>query len=307
MSEEAVRVRVRPLESRDRPAWRVLFGAYIEFYAATVPEDVIDTLWGRLMHGGEGFHLGLVAVGGDDTPIGLAPLVPPFDLDQRLVLLPGGPVRRSSAARQGRRAGAHRGCLRRGGRPRLQPDLLGDGGEERRRPRPLREGRDQGAVRAVSAVVPVAGRRSRGSTSSPRGWSKRPPHAALVLSLSKDEPRIPAVVRPSEQIRGHASSPRGWSKRPPARLPRPELVEGRAMHTSRGSTSSPRGWSVPARRPGPEPVEGWAAHTSPDSTASPRGSIVPQAPAFAEMWIPGTSPGMTIRLAEAALSRKGKP
>jgi GNAT superfamily N-acetyltransferase len=67
-----MRVRVRPLEPRDRPAWRALFGAYIEFYAATVPEDVIDTLWQRLMHGGEGFHVGLVAVGDDDVPIGLA-------------------------------------------------------------------------------------------------------------------------------------------------------------------------------------------------------------------------------------------
>ena len=44
-------VRVRPLESRDKPVWLVLFKGYIEFYQATVPEDVIETLWQRLMRG----------------------------------------------------------------------------------------------------------------------------------------------------------------------------------------------------------------------------------------------------------------
>jgi GNAT superfamily N-acetyltransferase len=65
-------VRVRSIEARDRPAWFALFNGYIEFYKATVPEDVIETLWQRLMTGGEGFHLGLVAVDGADRPVGLA-------------------------------------------------------------------------------------------------------------------------------------------------------------------------------------------------------------------------------------------
>jgi GNAT superfamily N-acetyltransferase len=65
-------VRVRPLEARDKPVWLILFKGYIEFYKATVPEDVIDTLWQRLMTGGEGFHIGLVAVDAADRPVGLA-------------------------------------------------------------------------------------------------------------------------------------------------------------------------------------------------------------------------------------------
>jgi GNAT superfamily N-acetyltransferase len=65
-------VRVRSIEARDRPAWFALFNGYIEFYKATVPEDVIETLWQRLITGGEGFHIGLVAVDEVDRPVGLA-------------------------------------------------------------------------------------------------------------------------------------------------------------------------------------------------------------------------------------------
>jgi GNAT superfamily N-acetyltransferase len=65
-------VRVRSIEARDRPAWFALFKGYIEFYKATVPEDVIETLWQRLITGGESFHIGLVAVDEVDRPVGLA-------------------------------------------------------------------------------------------------------------------------------------------------------------------------------------------------------------------------------------------
>ena len=65
-------MRVRPLEARDKPVWLTLFKGYVEFYQATVPEDVIETLWQRLMRGGEGFHIALVAVDEADTPVGLA-------------------------------------------------------------------------------------------------------------------------------------------------------------------------------------------------------------------------------------------
>jgi GNAT superfamily N-acetyltransferase len=65
-------VHVRPLEARDKAAWLRLFRGYIEFYRASVPEEVVETLWQRLMQGGEGFHAGLVAVGEGDKPIGLA-------------------------------------------------------------------------------------------------------------------------------------------------------------------------------------------------------------------------------------------
>ncbi len=68
-------VRVRRLEEKDKRAWLALFKGYIEFYKATVAEDVIETTWQRLMAGGEGFHIALVAVDETDVPLGLAHLL----------------------------------------------------------------------------------------------------------------------------------------------------------------------------------------------------------------------------------------
>jgi len=65
-------VRVRRLEAKDKAAWMLLFKAYIEFYKASVPDDVIEVTWQRLLSGAEGVHIGLVALGEDDTPIGIA-------------------------------------------------------------------------------------------------------------------------------------------------------------------------------------------------------------------------------------------
>lgn len=59
---DASGVAVRPLRAADKPRWRELFCAYIEFYKASVPDDVMETTWQRLMAGGEGYHQGLVAV-----------------------------------------------------------------------------------------------------------------------------------------------------------------------------------------------------------------------------------------------------
>jgi GNAT superfamily N-acetyltransferase len=72
MSAQRGSVRVRRLERRDRTEWLALFKGYIDFYRADVPADVIDTLWERLLHGGEGFHMAFVAVDGADRPFGLA-------------------------------------------------------------------------------------------------------------------------------------------------------------------------------------------------------------------------------------------
>lgn len=65
-------VRIRRLEAGDKARWLVLFKAYIAFYKATVADDVIETTWQRLMAGGEGFHIALVAEAEDGTVIGLA-------------------------------------------------------------------------------------------------------------------------------------------------------------------------------------------------------------------------------------------
>ena len=42
-------VRVRPVEAADEAAWRRLWRGYCDFYQVTVPEDVTDTLWLRIM------------------------------------------------------------------------------------------------------------------------------------------------------------------------------------------------------------------------------------------------------------------
>src|SRR5262245_44597458 len=65
-------VRIRKLEARDKSAWLPLFKGYIEFYKATVADDVIEGTWRRLMEGAADFHVGLVAVDDADRPIGIA-------------------------------------------------------------------------------------------------------------------------------------------------------------------------------------------------------------------------------------------
>ena len=67
-------IRVRSLEQRDKPQWLALFRDYIAFYQATVPDDVIDLTWTRLMDRSSGM-VGLAAVDDDDKPIGIALLV----------------------------------------------------------------------------------------------------------------------------------------------------------------------------------------------------------------------------------------
>jgi GNAT superfamily N-acetyltransferase len=65
-------MRVRRLESHDREAWWRLFLAYIAFYRATLPEEVIELTWRRLLPGGDQAFIGLVAVDEADGPVGLA-------------------------------------------------------------------------------------------------------------------------------------------------------------------------------------------------------------------------------------------
>jgi len=81
-------IRVRPPKAEDRSVWLTLFKGYIDFYQAAVPDDVIDTLWQRLMDGGEGLPIALLAVDATDRPVG-----------------------RSTRARQGCRQGPHRSGL----------------------------------------------------------------------------------------------------------------------------------------------------------------------------------------------------
>jgi GNAT superfamily N-acetyltransferase len=64
--------RIRALAERDHAAWLALFRGYIGFYQARVPEEVIGLTWRRLLTPADGNPIGLVAVGDDDRPFGLA-------------------------------------------------------------------------------------------------------------------------------------------------------------------------------------------------------------------------------------------
>jgi GNAT superfamily N-acetyltransferase len=74
MTDSDQPVRVRRLRDGDRGRWQALWSGYLSFYRAHLTEAVTETTFVRLRDGEQGL-LGLVAVDGDDTPIGLAHLV----------------------------------------------------------------------------------------------------------------------------------------------------------------------------------------------------------------------------------------
>jgi len=65
-------IRIRRLAVHDKAAWLPLFKGYIEFYKATVADEIIEATWKRMLEGASDFHIGLVAVGDDDRPVGIA-------------------------------------------------------------------------------------------------------------------------------------------------------------------------------------------------------------------------------------------
>lgn len=67
-------VTVRLLEPRDEVAWRKLFDGYVQFYKASVPDEIVSLTFQRLLSGEDGMA-GLVAVDDNDVPIGLSNVV----------------------------------------------------------------------------------------------------------------------------------------------------------------------------------------------------------------------------------------
>lgn len=63
-------ITIRPIEPDDQADWRKLWTAYLEFYEATVPEEVYQTTFQRLLSGDHPDQNGLLAVQ-DGTPVGL--------------------------------------------------------------------------------------------------------------------------------------------------------------------------------------------------------------------------------------------
>ncbi|QGX97313.1 GNAT family N-acetyltransferase [Roseovarius faecimaris] len=63
-------ITIRPIRSEDEAQWRALWTAYLEFYEATVPEEVYQTTFQRLLSADHPDQNGFLAVQGD-TPVGL--------------------------------------------------------------------------------------------------------------------------------------------------------------------------------------------------------------------------------------------
>lgn len=61
---------IRPVAASDAVEWRRLWTAYLEFYQATVPEEVYQTTFARLISGGSPEINGLIAEV-DGKPVGL--------------------------------------------------------------------------------------------------------------------------------------------------------------------------------------------------------------------------------------------
>ena len=64
-------LQVRPLQAGDESAWRKLWTGYLEYYESSVPENVYQETFRRLLSGADHEYQGLLAVL-DDRPVGLA-------------------------------------------------------------------------------------------------------------------------------------------------------------------------------------------------------------------------------------------
>ncbi|MGL5009796.1 MAG: GNAT family N-acetyltransferase [Paracoccaceae bacterium] len=68
MSKE--RMSIRPVRAEDEAIWVKLWGAYLDFYRASVPEEVYKTTFARLLSGQRAEPHGLIAFA-DDEAVGL--------------------------------------------------------------------------------------------------------------------------------------------------------------------------------------------------------------------------------------------
>lgn len=66
---------IRSLSAGDREHWERLFRAYIDFYEAQVPDDIIAATFESLLSSNPGSFVGILAVDGSDVPVGFAHLL----------------------------------------------------------------------------------------------------------------------------------------------------------------------------------------------------------------------------------------
>lgn len=62
---------IRPVRAEDKPEWARLWTAYLAFYETTLPSQIYDTHFDRLLGDDPQDFNGLLALS-DDTPVGLA-------------------------------------------------------------------------------------------------------------------------------------------------------------------------------------------------------------------------------------------
>ena len=67
----ANRVTIRPLRAEDEPAWRVLWRGYLDFYETTLPDEMYDLAFERLLSDDPHEFHGLIAET-EAAPVGLA-------------------------------------------------------------------------------------------------------------------------------------------------------------------------------------------------------------------------------------------
>lgn len=65
-------IRTRPILPTDEPAWRVLWGAYLDFYETVLPEEVQAASFSRLTDPGVLDYHGLIAEDAEGRPMGVA-------------------------------------------------------------------------------------------------------------------------------------------------------------------------------------------------------------------------------------------
>jgi GNAT superfamily N-acetyltransferase len=68
MSKESLSI--RPLQAEDEPMWKKLWGAYLDFYGASLPPEVYRCTFDRLLSGAHAEPHGLIALA-DGVPVGL--------------------------------------------------------------------------------------------------------------------------------------------------------------------------------------------------------------------------------------------
>lgn len=137
---------IRPLAPADRSQWLGLWSGYLEFYEASLSQEITDPTWTRILDP-EAPIQGLCADDGSGELLGIVHYL------FHPVTWAAGPrcyledlFHRAGGARPWRRPVTDRGSLHCSRRARRRPGLLAHAGIQRHRAAPLRSGGERHAV-----------------------------------------------------------------------------------------------------------------------------------------------------------------